>query len=75
MPHRSVKLNAEIASEAAKAAPPAMITTIAAVGGLSLNNVIGIATLVYIVLQAGYLVWKWRRDWKRDRADRMGAAE
>jgi len=69
MPHRSIKLNSEIASEAAKAAPPAMITTIAAVGGLSLNNIIGIATLVYIVLQAGYLIWKWRRDIRRERVE------
>lgn len=59
-------MNTEIASEAAKAAPPAVVTTVAAVGGLSLNNIIGIATLTYIVLQAGYLLWKWRRDWRRE---------
>lgn len=67
MPQRLTRVNTDIASEAAKAAPPAVITTVAAVGGLSLNNIIGIATLTYIVLQAGYLLWKWRRDWRRER--------
>ena len=66
MPQRIIKMTGEIASEAAKAAPPAVVTTVAAVGGLSLNNIIGVATLSYIVLQAGYLMWKWRRDWKRE---------
>lgn len=67
MPQRIIRMNSEIANEAAKAAPPAVVTTVAALGGLSLNNIIGIATLAYISLQAGYLLWKWHRDWRRDR--------
>ena len=67
MPHRSLKLNAEIASEAMKAAPPVTVTATALAAGWNLNNIIGAATLVYIVLQAGYLVWKWHRDWRRER--------
>lgn len=73
MPHRSVKLNAEVASEALKAAPPVTVTATALAGGLSLNNIIGAATLVYIILQAGYLLWKWRRDWRRERRGMEGA--
>ncbi|NGR07854.1 hypothetical protein G5B41_09800 [bacterium SGD-2] len=65
-------MNTEIASEVAKAAPPAAVTTLAAANGWSLNNVIGLATLVYIVLQAGYLIWKWRRDVRRERQGMEG---
>lgn len=75
MPHRSIKLNAEIASEAMKAAPPVTVTATAMAAGWNLNNFIGLATLIYIALQAGYLVWKWRRDWKRERATRCEGAE
>lgn len=67
MPREISKLNTEIATEAAKSAPPAAVAVTAFMEGVSLNNVVGIATLVYIVLQAGYLVWKWRRDIRRER--------
>jgi hypothetical protein len=60
-------MNTEIISEAAKAAPPVTVTATAIAAGWSLNNVIGVATLIYIALQAGYLVWKWRRDVKQER--------
>ena len=49
----------DIASEAIKAAPPIAITTAVTVGGLTLNEWVAIATLLYIVLQSGWLVWKW----------------
>lgn len=55
----------DIASEAVKAAPPAAVTFAASIGGLSLNNIIGIATLLYIALQCSYLVWKWRKEHKQ----------
>jgi uncharacterized membrane protein len=49
----------DIVSEAIKAAPPVAITTAVTVGGLTLNEWVAIATLLYIVLQSGWLVWKW----------------
>ena len=49
----------DLASEAIKAAPPIAITTAVTVGGLTLNEWVAIATLLYIVLQSGWLVWKW----------------
>jgi uncharacterized membrane protein len=49
----------DIASEAIKAAPPVVITTAVTIGGLTLNEWVAIATLLYIVLQSGWLVWKW----------------
>lgn len=48
----------EAAMEAVKAVPPLTIYT------LTLNEWLAVATILYIVLQAAYLVWKWRRDAK-----------
>lgn len=58
-----------IVTEAAKSAPPVAISVASFVGGISLNNIIGVATLFYIILQAAHLIWKWRRDIKRERGD------
>lgn len=60
-------LNTEVVTEAAKSAPPVAVSLASFVGGLSLNNIIGVATLFYIILQAAHLIWKWRRDIKRER--------
>ena len=49
----------DVLVEAAKAAPPVAITTAVTVGGLTLNEWVAVATLLYIVLQSGWLVWKW----------------
>ena len=63
-------LNTEtIVTEATKSAPPVAISIASFVGGINLNNIIGVATLFYIILQAAHLIWKWRRDIKRERAD------
>lgn len=51
-----------IANEGLKATPPVTVTAVAWMQGLTINEVVGYATLVYIVLQAGYLVWKWVRE-------------
>lgn len=34
----------------------------AAVYGITLNEWVAIATLIYIGLQAAYLIWKWVRE-------------
>lgn len=68
MPTRILRMNTEIASEAAKAAPPVTVIATSTLAGWSLNNFIGLATLVYIILQAGYLLWKWRRDYKQEKS-------
>lgn len=44
--------------------------TLVAVAGsvwasLSLNNLVALATLIFICLQAAYLVFRWRRDLRR----------
>jgi hypothetical protein len=55
------ELKIDLASEAQKAAPPIAVVAAKHVAGLSLNDWVMIATLAYIALQAGYLLWKW---WK-----------
>ena len=60
-------MKSDIAHESLKSAPPVAVTGWAWMNGLSLNEVVALATLGYIVLQAGYLIWKWIREWKRSR--------
>lgn len=31
---------------------------------ITLNELVAIATIIYIAMQASYLVWKWRREAK-----------
>lgn len=67
MPQRINKMQTEIGAEVAKAAPPATVVAAGAVSGWDLNAAVLWATLAYIGLQAGYLLWKWRRDIQRER--------
>jgi hypothetical protein len=55
--------------------PPAMVSIATTVGGLSLNDWVLIATLIYIVLQAGWLLLKayWALRDRRARRDREEA--
>ena len=56
----SVEQKADIASEAAKAAPPVTVAG-ATVAGLPVNDLILWATLIYLVLQIGFLLFRWQR--------------
>lgn len=53
---------ADAVSEATKAAPPVTVTA-ATLLGVDVNSAILWLTLVYIVLQIAYLLWKWRRHY------------
>lgn len=61
-------MRAEIASEGLKASPPIAITAVAWMQGLTLTDVVALATLAYIALQCGYLLWKWYREYKRGKS-------
>jgi len=50
----------DIAAEAAKAAPPVTVAG-ATVAGVQVNDLILWATLVYIVLQIAFLLYRWGR--------------
>lgn len=51
------KLKHEVNIETIKAVPAVGGATIAS---LTLNEWVAVATLCYIILQAAFLVWKWR---------------
>lgn len=50
----------DVASEVAKAAPPVTVVS-ASVMGVPVNTMILWATLLYIVLQIGFLLYRWHR--------------
>jgi hypothetical protein len=56
----TMQQKADIAAEAAKAAPPVTVAG-ATVAGVTINDLILWATLVYIVLQIGFLLYRWQR--------------
>lgn len=58
----------EAVSQAVKAVPAVAAATTTLVLGLTLNDLLAIASIVFIAMQAAYLVWKWRREAKRDAA-------
>ncbi|MFC3097388.1 hypothetical protein [Alteraurantiacibacter palmitatis] len=60
----------EIAAAGFKAAPAVAVTT-AASAGMTLEEWVFTVTLIYLVLQILHLGWKWARDLKRDRAERL----
>jgi len=50
----------DVAAEVAKAAPPVTVAS-ATVAGVQVNEMILWATLTYIVLQIGFLLYRWHR--------------
>lgn len=52
----------EISVEAAKATPPAVVVASNKLLGMDLPTVVAIATLLYLVIQIAYLLWKWRNE-------------
>lgn len=51
---------ADITDTAMKAAPPVAVSG-AAAAGVQINDLILWATLVYLILQIGFLLYKWKR--------------
>lgn len=51
---------AEVVREAAPAAPPVTYVGMS-VYGVSLPDIVSIATLIYLAIQVAYLVNKWRK--------------
>ena len=60
-------MRSAVAQESLKAAPPVAVTSWAWMSGLTLTDLVALATLSYIGLQAIYLLWKWWREIKRGR--------
>ena len=52
-----------VVQEATKATPVIAVQGLQFFG-LPLNDIVQLCTLVYLVLQGGYLLWKWRKESK-----------
>jgi hypothetical protein len=57
-------LKHETTIETAKALPAVAGATAAS---LTLNECVALATFCYILLQSAYLIWKWRKEAKKDK--------
>lgn len=71
--HLSAEQKQDIVGAVWSATPGAAATGVFKVWGLPLSEWLVVASLAFIALQAGYLVWKWRSDYERAlrrRADR-----
>lgn len=55
------EIASEIGAAAVKAAPPVTVAA-ASVHGWGVQEWMYAVTIGYVVLQAGYLVWKWVRE-------------
>lgn len=51
---------ADLASETLKAAPPVTVAGLS-VAGVSISDLVLVATLIYIMLQASFLLYRWWR--------------
>jgi hypothetical protein len=63
----NLQQKADAVNEATKAAPPVTVAG-ATLLGADINSAILWLTLFYLVLQIGYLLWKWRRHYVTGRA-------
>lgn len=57
----------EVSAAGVKASVPISMSA-AAAAGWGVQEWMYAATLVYVIAQLGYLLWKWRREWKGKRA-------
>lgn len=57
----------ELAQDAAvaglKVAPPAAVAAASQLGGMTLNDVMLLATIAYVALQSGWLLVRWYWQW------------
>lgn len=59
----------ELTTETLKATPPITVAGLS-VAGVSLNDIVLIATLVYVLLQIGFLAHRWYRLLKKNTGEK-----
>jgi hypothetical protein len=64
----SVDTASSAAAKAAAAAAPSLTGIALWLGNKDISFWMGVAGIAFICLQAAHLIWKWRRDIRRDRA-------
>ena len=58
----SAQQRGDISTSVAHTIPSIGATGVTTVFGLPSSEWVAVATLVFIALQAGHLIWKWRRE-------------
>ena len=66
-PQGITSMKHETSIETAKAVPAVVGATIA---GLTLNEIVALVTILYVLLQSAFLIWKWHRQAKLDKAQK-----
>jgi hypothetical protein len=51
----------DIVTESAKASPPIAVVTASLTSGWTLNHALTALTILYVILQIGWLLWRWHR--------------
>ena len=64
----TMQQKADIATEAAKASPPVAVAG-ATIAGMPVNELVLWVTLIYLVLQIGFLLYRWGRLHFQGKAD------
>ena len=75
--HLSAEQRQDLVNAGWQAAPSGGAGAVASAFDWSMSGLLVIASLIYVALQAGYLIWKWRRDMRREddrREDRKNGA-
>jgi hypothetical protein len=67
----TMQQKADLTSEAMKAAPPVTVAG-ATVAGIQVNDLILWATLVYVVLQIAFLLYRWHKMHTTKKGERDG---
>lgn len=49
----------EVATEMAKSSPPVAVVTASFATEWTLNNLLTAVTIIYVILQIGWLAWRW----------------
>jgi hypothetical protein len=64
----TMQQKADIATEAAKASPPVAVAG-ATIAGMPINDLVLWVTLIYLVLQIGFLLYRWGKMYFRGGPD------
>jgi hypothetical protein len=65
----AVSQKTDIIKHAAEATPAAVAVTAGPVFGVTFSHVASILGCIFLLLQMAYLIWRWRRDIRRERKD------
>ena len=68
--HLSAQQKQDLGQAAMQVAPGGAASLAAQADGIQMADVLGFVSIVFVVLQAAYLLWKWRRDYLRSRSVR-----